>query len=82
MTYGLWYWPIWLGVILIGFLPAEIIGLIQGGQNTFSNWVWQYLKVAKNESIANWTATDFLLFGAWLVLIVWLTFHLFFRKFT
>ncbi len=81
ITWGNAYWPVWLGVLLAAFLPGEILGLVQGGQNTLSNFVWQYLKLAKNEAIWQWSALDFLIFGAWLTVVTWLTFHFFFRTF-
>src|SRR5258707_10303172 len=81
ITWGNAYWPVWLGVLLAAFLPGEILGLIQGGQNTLSNFVWQYLKLAKNEAIWQWSALDFLIFGAWVTVVVWLTAHLFFMTF-
>jgi hypothetical protein len=82
MTWSIWYWPVFLGGILLAFLPAEIYGLATGGQNSLSNWVWQHLKIATNESIGNWSALDYLIFGLWVVLITWLTAHFFFRRFT
>jgi len=81
ITWGHWYWTIWLGVLLVAFLPAEILGLVQGGQNTLSNFVWQYLRIAKNETMWQWSATDFLIFGGWVTITVWLTAHFFFRTF-
>ena len=82
ITWGNAYWPAWLGVLLLAFIPAEILGLLGGGQNTLSNFVWQHLKIAKNEAIWQWSALDFLLFGGWLTVAVWLTLHFFFRRFT
>jgi hypothetical protein len=82
ITWGRVYWPLWLGITFAAFLAAEITGLAQGGQNTLSNFIWQYLKIAKNEAVWQWSAADFLIFGGWLVVVTWLTFHFFFRTFT
>ena len=80
-TWGVWYWPTWLLVLLFGFLPAEIYALCTDWGNSLSAWVWRALKIAKNESWTSWSAADFLTFGAWLVLVTWLTGHFFFGRF-
>lgn len=81
-TWGAWYWPVWLCVLLAGFLPAEIYGLCTGSANTLSAWVWRALHIVRDESWAQWSAADYLTFGCWLVLVTWLTGHFFFGRFT
>jgi hypothetical protein len=81
-TWGNWYWPAGLIAILAWFLPAEIYGLVNNSANTLSAWVWRSLKIARDMSMLEWSATDFLVFGAWLTLVVWLTGHFFFGRFT
>jgi len=89
MTWGKWYWPAWLLAALVTFAVPEGIALARGVtpnslrqvDNTLSGWIWVHLKVVKGEVITQWSATDFLIFGAWVVLAVWLTAHFFFRKF-
>lgn len=77
------YWPIWLGLSIASFLAYEIYALSTGHpENTLSDWVWRTLKINGHTSVANWTASDFLTFGVWVVLFTWLTFHFFFRRFT
>lgn len=77
------YWPIWLAATIVSFLVYEIYALATGHpENTLSDWVWRVLKIGKNASFANWTAADFLTFGVWMTLFIWLTFHFFFRRFT
>lgn len=80
-TWGNWYWVVWLAVLLAGFLPAEIFGLVSNTSNTLSAWVWRMLKVMPNQDWVSWTAEDFLVFGCWLVLVSWLTGHFFFGRF-
>ncbi len=82
MTWGVTYWPIWLFAALVTFLGPEVYALATNKQNTLSWWVWERLRIVANESPAQWTALDVLTFGAWLVLVFWLTFHFWFRKFT
>lgn len=82
-TWGAWYWPAWLCVSVAAFLGPEICALVSGRPaNTLSAWVWRSLNVHRAETIAQWSALDFLVFGMWLTLVVWLTFHFFFGRFT
>ncbi len=81
-TWGVWYWPTLLSVLLVGFLPAEIYGLVTNPGNTLSAWVWRALKIARNQDWTAWSATDYLVFGCWVVLVTWLTAHFFFGRFT
>lgn len=81
-TWGNTVWPIWLGVSVSVFLGFEIWGLVTNSANTLSAWVWRALKISANESISQWTASDYLTFGIWVVLFSWLTFHFFFGRFT
>lgn len=77
------YWPVWLAATLAAFGVREVWALASrhpGG--TLSDWVWRVLKVAVNKPISDWSAGHFLVFGAWLVLVAWLTLHFFFRRFT
>jgi hypothetical protein len=76
------YWPIWLLVTLATFLGPEGYALASNAQNTLSDWVWRQLKITQNENPFQWSATDYLIFGLWIVLVTWLTWHFFFRKFT
>jgi hypothetical protein len=77
------YWPLWLGLFAGTFLLREIWALTSGHyQDTLSDWTWGILKIAKNEPISAWNGTDYLTFGCWLVLVTWLTWHLWFRRFT
>lgn len=81
-TWGNIYWPIFLGVCFAAFLSAEIYALVTTGvSNTLSNWVWVHLNISKGERVSQWSALDFLLFGQWMVLWIWLTFHFFGHKF-
>lgn len=81
-AWGNWYWPGFLVAQAMLFLGPEIYALVDNWRNTLSNWVWTQLNITKNESMSQWSATDFLLFGVWIVVVTWLTFHFFLRKFT
>jgi hypothetical protein len=82
VTWGAWYWPIGLAVVLVAFLIPEIYALCTNPGNTLSAFVWRSLAITRDESIGAWSAGDFLIFGLWLTLVVWLTFHFFFGRFT
>jgi hypothetical protein len=81
-TWGAYYWPGFLIAQFVLLFAPEGYALATNWRNTLSNWVWDHLNITKNESISQWSATDFLLFGAWMVVVTWLTFHFFLRKFT
>lgn len=75
------YWPAWLGLAVLTFLVPEIYALATNVRNTLSWWVWDQLHIAAGESPTQWSAVAFLTFGVWLVMVVWLTFHFWFRRF-
>lgn len=82
-SWGAWYWAAWLTTAVAAFLGPEIYALCSGRpSNTLSAWVWRALQVTRNETITAWSATDFLVFGCWATLVIWLTFHFFFGRFT
>jgi hypothetical protein len=79
---GATYWPVWLGVLTGTFLVREVWALQTGHpRDTLSEWVWRVLKVGVNKPLSSWGAPHFLVFGCWLVLVTWLTWHFFFRRF-
>jgi len=80
-TWGDWYWPTWFMFMVISLLVPEIYALCTNVHNTQSYWVWRALKVEVTHTTP-WTAAHFLVFGAWLVVMAWLTLHYFFRRFT
>jgi hypothetical protein len=81
-TWGNWLWPTWLGIAVGIFLAFEVYALCTNSGNTLSAWVWRALKITRAENIGAWSATDFLVFGCWLTLVLWLTGHFFFGRFT
>lgn len=75
------YWPIWLGITTLTLGIPEIYALATDAHNTLSDWVWRGLQVTKEQQLP-WTAAHFLVFGGWIVVTLWLTWHFFFRRFT
>ena len=82
MTWGRTYWPAALSVLLAVIFIPEIYALITNDQNTLSWWTWDELNVSSRQPVQDWTAPHYLVFGGWLVLVSWLTWHLFFHWFT
>jgi hypothetical protein len=81
-TWGNTYWPVFVVAALCAFLAPEIYALVSSGApNTLSQWVWKSLNIKPGEKVGQWSALDFLMFGNWLVVNVWLTFHFFFHRF-
>lgn len=80
MTWGRAYWPIVLTVITLLIMVPETIALITNVNNTLSDWVWRALHVTRDQQ--EWTAAHYLVFGVWVVVQSWLTWHFFFRRFT
>lgn len=77
------WWPAWLALFTAAFLLREVWALASGDPAaTLSEWVWRQLAITQNETPARWSAVDYLVFGAWVTLVSWLTWHFFFRKFT
>ena len=83
MTWGRYYWPWWLLALLITFLGPEIYSLAVSAGNSLSDWVWTTLKIVRNETIGQWSATDLLLFCAYVAIFMcWLPWHFFFHRFS
>jgi len=78
MTWGRWYWPVWMIVGCLTLGIPEIVALCRDVRNTLSYWVWGALNVEVNR---DWTAAHYLVFGGWLTVVSWLTWHFFFRRF-
>lgn len=82
MRWLLWYWPVWLSVMAATLLIPETLALwSRQPDDTLSEWVWRKLQVSTDQQLP-WTAAHYLIFGVWLTLISWLTWHFFFRRFT
>lgn len=77
------YWPIWFGGLVLGLFGLREFWALGTGrpQDTFSYWVWRNLKITAGETVSQWTALDFLTFGVYVTVFVWLAFHFFLRKF-
>lgn len=81
MTWGHWYWPVALTVCGLIVGGPELCALFTNTRNTLSWWVWLQLHIAHVQGFESWPAWLFFLFGGWVVIGVWMTFHFFFRLF-
>lgn len=80
-TWGKWYWPLCLSLILLMILVPEFYALFTNVHNTLSYWVWDQLEVSPLATVP-WSAVHFIVFGLWMTMQVWLTVHFFWRKLT
>lgn len=74
------YWPIYLIAASIGFLAPEIYAMVTHGM-TLSNYSWGRLEVVQNQHFWQHNAAWALTLGAWIVIALWLTGHIWFRIF-
>jgi uncharacterized RDD family membrane protein YckC len=82
-TWGNLYWPIALPIILLIIFIPETIALVTNAKNTLSDWTWNILHVQPGGGpISGWTVLHFFVFVIWLGLVIWLTYHFFFRDIT
>ena len=83
MTWGRHYWPVFLIAVSLAFLIPEIAALATNAKNTLSDYAWYELDITTpQEHFSAHTAAWFLSLGMWLVIAVWLTYHVWFQKFT
>lgn len=76
------FWPVWFYGLLGFFALREFWALGTGRpQDTFSWWVWRHLGIHAGERMGQWSALDFLVFGAYCTVFVWLAAHFFWRLF-
>lgn len=72
------------GMVLI-LIPEITVVLLHRWQDTFSDWVWNTVHVARNQPVSQWNAEHFLTFGAYCVIaasVVTYLFHLGVTAFT
>lgn len=82
-TWGNHYWPWYLLFAFLAFIVPEVYSLVTDhGPNTLSAFIWRLLGTTRNESITAWGALNFLTFGIYLVVVIWLAFHFWFGEFT
>jgi hypothetical protein len=77
------YWPYGLLTVFGLFLIREVWALASGRpQDTLSWFAWRQLNIVAGQSPSEWGAAAYLSFGMYLVVVSWLAYHVWFRKFT
>lgn len=79
-TWGLTYWPIYLIVVSLGFIPAETTALITNPANTLSDFAWRELGFPDKASPVPYTAAWYFSFAAYVMVVVFLAIHIWFRR--
>lgn len=83
MTWGKEYWPWYLILASLAFLIPESIALAVNTRNTLSDYAWYELNVkTPTQAFSAHTAAWFLSLGVWIVIAIWLTYHIWFERFT
>ena len=81
-TWGKWYWPIFLILVVMEFMPAEIYAIATNTANTLSDYSWHELGVPAQEGVPFvHNAAWFLTLGTYLVVSTWLAWHIWGGKF-
>jgi len=83
VTWGKQYWPVFLIAVSLAFLVPEILALATNVKNTLSDYAWYELDITTpQEHFSAHTAAWFLSLGMWLVIAIWLTYHIWFEALT
>jgi archaellum biogenesis protein FlaJ (TadC family) len=83
ITWGRPYWTWFLIVTSLAFIIPEVFALITNAKNTLSDYAWYELNVkTPQEQFSAHSAAWFLSMGMWIVIAVWLTYHIWFERFT
>lgn len=82
ITWGLWYWPVFLTVGSLFVLVPETIALCTNAANTLSDYCWRELDVT-NALRFPAVAADYawwLSFATWIMFVIVITIHIWFRS--
>jgi hypothetical protein len=77
-TWGLWYWPAFLIVTSLAFLPAEVTALFTNSVNTLSDYSWFELSV--DPHLTRHTIAWAFSLIVWLLFVTVITGHIWFRS--
>jgi hypothetical protein len=77
ITWGRYYWPFFLILGSLLFLVPEIIALVTNFRNTLSQYSWNELHV--NPGIAVHTLAWYLSLGGWILFVIVISAHIWFR---
>jgi len=79
-TWGTYYWSFFLVLVSLLFLVPELIALFTNATNTLSDYSWRELTVHNGLHINQHTLAWWLSLIAWLVAVVVLTLHIWWKS--
>lgn len=79
--WGYTYWPWYIIVTASAFLIAEIVALVTDVQNTLSDYAWHELNISVTPGRTVHSAAWLLSQGMYIVMVIWLLFHIWYRQF-
>ena len=79
-TWGNYYWPYWLTLVSLLFLVPELIALFTNADNTLSDYAWRELHVYNGLHISQHTVAWWFSLAAWLLAVVVLTIHIWWKS--
>jgi hypothetical protein len=80
-TWGLTYWPIWIAITAVFFLPVEIWALVTNqAQNTLSDYCWHELDVTRALQINGHGVAWWASLVMWGFFVVAITLHIWYRS--
>lgn len=77
-TWGREYWPVFLIVTSLLFLAGELTALATNARNTLSDYSWFELHLRPGISVHS--MAWYLSFTGWLLFVVVITWHIWFRS--
>lgn len=78
ITWGRVYWPYFLLVVSLTFLIPELIAFFTNKANTLSEYSWDELHVG---ALQVHTISWYLSLGTWVLFVVLITLHIWWRTF-
>ncbi len=79
-SWGLYYWPFFLILGSLLFLIPELIALFTNATNTLSGYTWRELNVHGGMHLNQHTVAWWLSLAAWLVFVVVITIHIWWKS--
>lgn len=80
MTWGRFFWPFWIILTSGTFLGPELFALFTNPKNTLSDYSWAELNVTSYVKVH--TAAWWLSLVGWLLFVVVITVHIWWKKLT
>lgn len=79
ITWGNYYWPVFLTGVSVLFLVPEIVGLVTNSANTLSDYCWRRLSVAVSYGQGIHTLGWWFSLIAWGLFVILITIHIWWR---